>query len=80
MMAKTKKGKGGLVAAHKPDAADLKYIGAAFDRAIESLLEIKVNAENPRQVASQIDKLTKLKANTRLLCRQGWFLAFNVHK
>jgi hypothetical protein len=59
-------------------SADLKPIGAAFDRTIKSLQAIKKRATAPRDVAAKIARLNKLKAQTRLECPQNWFVPYEV--
>jgi hypothetical protein len=59
-------------------SADLKPIGAAFDRTIKSLQAIKKQATAPQEVAAKIAKLNRLKAQTRLECPQNWFVPYEV--
>ncbi len=83
-MAKAKKGKAKKATqrdhatGHKPNSADLKYIGAAFDRTIESLQEIRSHAKNPAEVDAKIDRLNELKAELRQECPQSWYVPFEI--
>ena len=63
---------------HKPNSADLKFIGAAFDRTIEALVEVRTHARDRRAVQAKIDALTELKAKVRTHCPQDWFVPFIV--
>jgi hypothetical protein len=75
-MAKAKKAK--RAKSSSTSSADLKPIGAAFDRTIKSLQAIKKRATAPRDVAAKIARLNKLKAQTRLECPQNWFVPYEV--